>query len=640
MCGLVALLHLDGRPVDPRELVAMRDLLEHRGPDEAGSFVDGSVGLGQLMLHSTPESLHETLPWKDPQSGLVITADARIDNREELLSKLKDRLSRPASLPQGADLSDSFLILEAYKRWGEACVDHLLGDFAFVIWDGRRQKLYCARDHMGIRPFYYYLTNDLFVFASSALGVVSVNAVPKRINELRIADYLVPELEGADKTCTWFEEVWRMPPAHIATLSDIGFQMREYWQPDPEFELKLASDEEYTDAFEEVLTTAIKARTRSHKPCASMLSGGLDSSTIVGIACKLQLEESGAKFASFSGVSEEGNDCRETRYSRMLSGHDALVATELRPSDVAHREKWLLRVDEILEDPFDSSWILLKMIYLDAREKGHVAVMDGIDGDGVASLTTYYPVFLIRNFKLLSANREILGIWKNMHRKRYPFLKEYTDVLRPVLVPKFARRIKHSLMPPALAPYNQDQFIRPEFASRIGLQERLAKRQLNCDLLSCKSTHHSHAKRILVPYLTAGIERYGRLAAYCGVEQRQPLLDKRVIEFCVSPPWNQKVRNGWSKYGLRRLAERHIPHAMAWRRGWDQIGYKFNRVRDEYNREKNSGQLTSRAVQMSKWVDLEAFQTVYSCHLTEERTYTDEFRNVMGLAQFIGRHFP
>ena len=260
-------------------------------------------------------------------------------------------------------------------------MDHLLGDFVFAIWDGRNKRLFCARDHMGIRPFYFHLSENVFVFASSALAVVSVESVPKRVNEEQLADYLARELAGFDKVSTWFEGVRRMPPAHIAALSANGFTTRNYWQLDPETELKLSSDEEYIDALDEALTKAVKARMRSHQPVAYMLSGGLDSSTIVGTARKLQ-QGSNCRLPVFSGVSENVFECGEARFSQMVINQGGLDSQFLRPSDVARFDNRLRQADHVLEDPFDAMWIMHKMIYLSAVERGSVAVMDGIDGDG------------------------------------------------------------------------------------------------------------------------------------------------------------------------------------------------------------------------------------------------------------------
>ena len=126
----------------------MADTLKHRGPDGINYFARGNVGLGHCMLQSTPESLHETLPLRDEAAGLTITADARIDNRERLITDI------PVRAASGHVITDSQLILHAYIKWGEACVDHLLGDIAFAIWHERAQSLFIARDHMSCNPFY------------------------------------------------------------------------------------------------------------------------------------------------------------------------------------------------------------------------------------------------------------------------------------------------------------------------------------------------------------------------------------------------------------------------------------------------------------------------------------------------------
>ena len=219
MSGIFGIVQLDGRPLQSHDLESMRDALAHRGPDGGSIWVGANAGLGQLMLHTTPESLHENLPRYDPKSGLVITADARIDNRADLLASLS------LTGADSRDLPDSQIILAAFLRWGSSCAEHLLGDFSFVIWDAQRRKLFCARDHMGIRPLYYYQSGKLLVFASSAQAVVSTPLVPERISDERVADFLVGELEGVNNRCTFFQDVWRLPPAHTAEFSDLGFRV-------------------------------------------------------------------------------------------------------------------------------------------------------------------------------------------------------------------------------------------------------------------------------------------------------------------------------------------------------------------------------------------------------------------------------
>src|SRR4028118_649697 len=160
MSAIAGIYYLDGRPVDCADLGRMVDTLAHRGPDGADVWCEESVGLGHRMLWTTPESLLEKLPLVDQTGNLVITADARIDNRDELIEVL-GLTDHPAE-----KITDSQLILAAYERWGDRCPEYLLGDFAFAIWDRRQQQLFCARDHMGVKPFYYYHSDRLLVFAS------------------------------------------------------------------------------------------------------------------------------------------------------------------------------------------------------------------------------------------------------------------------------------------------------------------------------------------------------------------------------------------------------------------------------------------------------------------------------------------
>jgi len=217
MSGICGIFRLDGGL--PMGLEAMLRKLERRGPDGTHTFRDGAVALGHAALNTTPESLSETLPFIHAETGCAITADLRLDNRDELIAALgldaKDRV-----------IGDGEIILHAYLRWGEDCPARLLGDFAFAIWDPRGRKLFCARDQMGMKQLIWHRTQGrLFAFASEPRAVLLAEGVPKRINEGRIADFLENYLEGIDYTSTFFEEVFRLPPAHYLTVSADRFDL-------------------------------------------------------------------------------------------------------------------------------------------------------------------------------------------------------------------------------------------------------------------------------------------------------------------------------------------------------------------------------------------------------------------------------
>jgi asparagine synthase (glutamine-hydrolysing) len=205
MSGIAGIYFLDGRSVDNVDLERMVARLAHRGPDGKGVWSEGCVGMGLGMLWTTPESLHEKLPLMNQRGDLVITADARIDNRAELIAKLNLTDSPPG------DITDSELILASYERWGERCTDKLLGDFSFAIWDGREHALFCARDHFGVKPFYYYyLSERIFAFASEIKALLCLKEVPRQLNEVRVADYLVSMFD--DKAITFYQDILRLPP--------------------------------------------------------------------------------------------------------------------------------------------------------------------------------------------------------------------------------------------------------------------------------------------------------------------------------------------------------------------------------------------------------------------------------------------
>lgn len=184
MSGIAGIYYPDGRPVDRTDLERMGAAIAHRGPDGEGVWSNGPVALGHRMLWTTPESLQERLPRLSATGDFVLTADARIDNRDDLVAAL-DLSDRPTS-----EVTDSQLILAAYEKWGTSCSEKLLGDFAFAVWDSRRQQLFCSRDPMGIKPFYYYHTAGVFAFASEIQALLCLDGVPRRLNEVKVADFL------------------------------------------------------------------------------------------------------------------------------------------------------------------------------------------------------------------------------------------------------------------------------------------------------------------------------------------------------------------------------------------------------------------------------------------------------------------
>lgn len=277
MSGIAGILHLDGSPVDRSFVSAMADALAFRGPDAQNIWTDGPVGFAHTLLATTFESEGERQP--STLDGQVwIVADARIDGRQDLARKL--------CLPQSALLRpDCELILHAYARWGEICVDHLLGDFAFAIWDGRARKLFCARDHFGVKPFFYSSVGEKFLFSNTLNCVRLHQGVSDELNELAIADFLVFGF-NQDVTATTFLDIKRLPAANVLTTAG-GTSTRRYWSLPVGEQIRYRRSGDYVEHFRELLEAATADRLRA-KRVAVWMSGGMDSTSVAAFARKAE----------------------------------------------------------------------------------------------------------------------------------------------------------------------------------------------------------------------------------------------------------------------------------------------------------------------------------------------------------------
>jgi len=279
MSGIVGMLTLDGAPVDTALLKQMTDRMGFRGPDAQATWAAGSVGLGHALLRTTFESAHEQGPCS--LDGQVwIAADARVDARSELIHELRAKDRDVAD-----DAPDPTLILHAYHVWEDACLDHLLGDFAFAIWDGRTSHLLCARDQVGMVPFYYAHVNDCLTFGNTLQAIRLHPDISDTLNEQAVGDYLIFRANQNLNSST-FIDIQRLPPAHLLTwtASDGSIRVQRYWDPPdaPDY-LHLKHPEEYVERFSGLLHQAVADRLRTDRVTVAM-SGGMDSPSVAAVA--------------------------------------------------------------------------------------------------------------------------------------------------------------------------------------------------------------------------------------------------------------------------------------------------------------------------------------------------------------------
>jgi asparagine synthase (glutamine-hydrolysing) len=263
--------------------------------DKPAEHGDGEMAMGRALWKLLPEDGFDRRPQVGREGNLVLVADARLDNREELLGAL--------GIPAGSPLSDAELILRAAEAWGEAFVGRLLGDFALALWDRRARRLLLARDFLGQRPLHYHRGDGFFAFASMPKGLHALSEIPYAPNPQSSADFMV--LMPQTGTETFFAGIERVEPGHACIVDPGGLRSSPYWQPNLET-IRLAGDSEYAEALRERIDIAVARRLRGvGARVGSHLSGGLDSNAVCSAAAR-QMDERGGKVVAFTSVPAEG----------------------------------------------------------------------------------------------------------------------------------------------------------------------------------------------------------------------------------------------------------------------------------------------------------------------------------------------
>ena len=495
-------------------------------------------------------------------TGCIITADARIDYREELCRSL-------AIDPASSD--DAQLILAAYLHWGESCLDHLFGDFAFAIWDPRSRSLFCARDPFGMRPFYFHhAPRGRFVFASDARSICSVEEVPYTINEGRVADYLVPELEWIDYTSTFYEHIHRLPPGHRLTVAPGVLKQAEYWSALPGRAPAARSDAEWVDEFAEVLTRAVDQRLRaSPGRVGCMLSGGMDSGTVAALASGLLETQGAGPLRTYSAALEQVDTCTETRRIHSTTNALGSKATLLLPDHIGHLDSELAAS---IEEPFDGEFLFMKAIFLAARNDAMSALLDGGGGDIVLNEGSYIPR-LIRRGQLGAAVREIraeTSFWGGS-----PSYRSMARYLLKALTPQSIKRSsRHIRRRREARRFVAESLISREFAEQVNIEER-CDRMYGMFTFDWNMSPAVERLQKIRPNVSAGRERYGRLARSAGIDSLDPFLDRRVVSFCAHVPGHLLLRHGWPKFILRQAMAGRLPDEVRWGPGKPHIGRVF-----------------------------------------------------------------
>jgi asparagine synthase (glutamine-hydrolysing) len=550
--GIAAILNLDGSPVSPSEVARMANALKPYGPDRQKTLVRSNVAFVFCLHQLTPEDLFEQQPLLFA-NRFVLLFDGRIDNRSELGETLNITASDLHLMP------DSLIAMRLFDRWGERAFEQMLGDFVIIIMDLEEKRLICARDHMGLRVLHYHLSATRFAVATNPETLFTLSWVPRIWSKEKVGDTLVQR--GINPETTYFEEIFRVAPGCIVRVRGSSLSKTQFWNPQNIPDVRLKSDQEYVEAFQERLHAAVKARLRSRRaPCAT-ITGGLDSSSIAVIAADM-LAAKGNRLDTFTAVPEAGFSRNETRgmyfdetpYVRQI----AEANSNINPHFVPPSKTPIL--DQIAEEIrvggvpsggiLNGLWVM--DIYAAARSLGHNVMLCGELGNTTMSY----------DGRGLFAELARRGRWLRLFREiassgyRWRLMLRHHTISPFIPLPIFRRYQQWGRG--GNPPWHAHCAIRAEFAARIGIIDRAAR-----DLLPFDTPIPSVTKLLRIHDLHAVTcemgDWYGKIRAHFGIDTRPPTLDRRLAEFCIGVPEEQFLRSGRQRWLIRRAMQGRLP---------------------------------------------------------------------------------
>jgi asparagine synthase (glutamine-hydrolysing) len=506
--GIVGIVNLDGAPIDRDLLAGMVEYMEFRGPDGRAMWVDGPVGLGHALLATTDESPDERQPCS--LDGRVwITADARVDARSELIEQLESRGRAIRS-----DAPDVELILHAYHVWGEECVRYLIGDFAFAIWDGHKRRLFCARDHFGVKPFFYAQVGRSLVFSNTLNCVRMHPAVSDKLNDLAIADFLLFDSNQEPSTTT-FADIRPLPAAHTLRCDGDSTRTIRYWTLPITDPIRFKDPTEYVERFRALLRTAVADRLRCSRVGVSM-SGGLDSTTVAATALEV-LAERGSPFElrAYTVVYDRLIPDQERHYAGLVAKSLGFPIHFQALDDYGLYERWdqpeLRRTEPVVNPLLAVGKGLSK-----ALAAGSKVALGGDGGDPIL-----YPATVLSLVGTTSPGRLLADLASSLIRWRQ--------------VPRIGIRSRMNRWLHRTRRNNPyPRWLNPEFAARLDLPGRWA--EAFRPKPSAHPTRATAYRGTADPTWAQSFEESDPGETGAPVELRYPLFDLRVVSFALALP--------------------------------------------------------------------------------------------------------
>jgi asparagine synthase (glutamine-hydrolysing) len=568
MSAIFGILRFDGSAVSARDLERMGNTLAHRGPDGRKFVVAGPAGLGHCLMRVNQEDLFERQPIVDRAADLTLVADLRLDNREELAGIFGIGAAKLCDMP------DSALVLLAYRKWGEACAEHLVGDFAFAIWDGGAGKLVLGRDHMGQRNVYYHEGGNFFAFATEIKALWALADVPRRLRDEEIARFFHMRVIERPEGLTLYSGIHTVSGGTVLTVEParaIKIKSRRYWEPDADPVHENRDEDYYVETYRKVLTEAVACRLRRlTAPAALMMSAGFDTAAIAGLAVPVVTAQ-GRKLICLSWLGPNPDDPARGDMRPWLEACRRFMPHLDVRALTADGENPLRDIERafVAHDGPGGSRRSVRNLFAEAAAAGARLIMNGLGGDytvnprGSGALAGYLRRGQFRRFAA-----ELRPHLRETGQSLWQCLKG--EIAVPLLPPYFVHWQRYVRQ---VGPYAKlKSALRDiEGPTMKKLRRRnAAQAEAGSDWIPRAAIRA--ANRHLADRLRCGAATGWTVeTAARGLCLTQPFHDKRVVELGLAIPEDLYIKNGVNRYLARRaLADIYPPEFQ--RRGRDNVG--------------------------------------------------------------------
>jgi asparagine synthase (glutamine-hydrolysing) len=573
MSAIFGIWNINGEPVEEKFLRKMEEKLRHYGRNARDIKIDNHIGLGCCLNKLSRYAETEVPVFQDEARGITLVGDALIYNRDELIGKY--------GLAGSDDSSTQALLLAAYQKWGGDCAKYINGDFAFAVWEKSHKQLLLVRDHLGVRPLYYFYNGSTLAFATDYRALLALAFVGKQPDEVK----LYAELSNTyhiDPEAIYFAQIKRLPQAHTLRVDATGILKTKYWSPGAGLKISLATEAAYQQAMYDLVADAIKRRVHSSDlQIGSELSGGLDSSVITVLANR-ELRGQGVKMPLFSWSPPfevyERQPRDEREFIEDLCRKEGLECIYYDPEKYSDHEELS---GAVLTDGGDGSVFRHELQELTAR--GVKLILTGWGGDqGISHRTNLKELFFH-------------GDWGY-------FLKEARYLAKGSLL-RFIKVILSNTVMTFFGPFSyfdnsrqgQPRLVRREFARKM-------KRRCKRDILYFTVDPVKHLE-------FGNIQTRTELAAWVDAEYNVqhlfPYLDYRVVDFAMSIPRRLYYHHGMNRYLFRKAFESLLPEQLCYYTYKDDIArctYFSGTTNKSYETTKNTAKLLDRDL-FSSYID-------------------------------------